>query len=45
MEHTMEEFLANQDETIKNDVIQVIGQYTLDEFEANKEQVEVGDFI
>ena len=34
-----QEFLANQDETIKNDVIQVIGQYTLDEFEANKEQV------
>ena len=34
-----QEFLANQDETIKNDVIQVIGQYTLDEFETNKEQV------
>ena len=34
-----QEFLTNQDETIKNDVIQVIGQYTLDEFEANKEQV------
>ena len=34
-----QEFLANQDETIKNDVIQVIGQYTLDEFESNKEQV------
>lgn len=34
-----QEFLTNQDETIKNDVIQVIGQYTLDEFESNKEQV------
>ena len=34
-----QEFLANQDETIKNDVIQVIGQYPLDEFETNKEQV------
>ena len=34
-----QEFLANHDETIKNDVIRVIGQYTLDEFEANKEQV------
>ena len=34
-----QEFLANQDETIKNDVIQVIGQYTLEEFETNKEQV------
>lgn len=34
-----QEFLTNQDETIKNDVIRVIGQYTLDEFEANKEQV------
>ena len=34
-----QEFLANQDEAIKNDVIQVIGQYTLDEFETNKEQV------
>ena len=34
-----QEFLANQDETIKKDVIQVIGQYTLDEFETNKEQV------
>ena len=34
-----QEFLTNQDETIKNDVIRVIGQYTLDEFETNKEQV------
>ena len=34
-----QEFLTNQDVTIKNDVIQVIGQYTLDEFESNKEQV------
>ena len=34
-----QEFLTNQDETIKNDVIRVIGQYTLDEFEANKEQL------
>ena len=33
-----QDFFTSQDETIKNDIIQVIGNYTVDEFEANKEE-------
>lgn len=34
-----QDFFTSQDETIKNDIIQVIGGYTLDEFESKKEEV------
>ena len=33
-----QDFFTSQDETIKNDIIQVIGNYTVDEFEANKDE-------
>ena len=33
-----QDFFTSQDETIKNDIIQVIGNYTVDEFEVNKEE-------
>lgn len=34
-----QEFFTSQDETIKNSIIQVIGSYTIDEFESNKDEV------
>lgn len=34
-----QEFLTNQDETIKNDIIKVIGGYTYDEFDSKTEEM------
>lgn len=34
-----QDFFTSQDETIKNDIIQVIGNHTVDEFESNKDEV------
>ena len=34
-----QEFLTNQDETIKNDIIKVISSYTYDDFETKTEEI------
>lgn len=34
-----QDFLTSQDDTIKNDVIKVVGSYTYDEFEAKNDEI------